>query len=51
MNSFLLQKQLQDNSNDLKEFCKELKDWSNEMKRKEDEKVDSAVSLIYLTLN
>lgn len=36
MDPHLLQKQLRDNSEDLSEFCKDLKDWSNEMKRKDE---------------
>lgn len=36
MDPYLLQKQLRDNSDDLSEFCKDLKEWSNEMKRKDE---------------
>lgn len=36
MDPILLQKQLRDNTNDLQDFCKELKEWSTDMKRKEE---------------
>ncbi|KRT78312.1 Tetratricopeptide repeat-containing protein, partial [Oryctes borbonicus] len=33
MDSFLLQKQVRDNASDLQEYCKELQEWGNEMKK------------------
>lgn len=36
MNPMLLQKQLKENANDLKDFYKDLQSWGEEMKRKED---------------
>lgn len=51
MNPILLQKQLRDNSNDLQDFCKELKDWSSEMKRKEEAlKSDDAETVSWVNL-
>lgn len=36
MDPILLQKQLKNNANDLQEFCNDLKNWGDEMKRKEE---------------
>ncbi|GJQ76125.1 putative potential Monad-binding region of RPAP3 [Trypoxylus dichotomus] len=36
MESFLLQKQVRDNANDLQEFCKDLQEWGKEMNKKDE---------------
>lgn len=49
MDPLSLRKQLMDNTNDLKDFCKELKEWSNEMKVKEanrNEKQEEYVEIV-----
>lgn len=36
MESLLLQKQVRDNAKDLQEYCKDLLEWGNEMKQKDE---------------